>query len=173
MEMINNFINLYFAEILLGLFLAIVFILVVFGVILVKFKKINTRSQIFFEGKDGKNLEEMLFKNIKDLKILDRDIHELYNISNKINALAQKSVHRTGLVRFNPFKDIGGDQSFSLALLDGKSSGITLSSLHTREGTRVYVKPIIKGKSEKYTLTEEEKQSIQLAIDTKTEKNNL
>ena len=61
------------------------------------------------------------------------------------------------------FGDIGGDQSFALALLDGKNSGIVISSLHTREGTRIYSKPIIKGESEKYTLTEEEKQAIKTA----------
>ena len=130
-------------------------------------------SRKFFEGKNGKDLEALMIKNDQDLKKLDADIQELYIISNKINTLAQKSIHRVGMVRFNPFKDIGGDQSFSVALLDGKNSGITFSSLHTREGTRVYVKPIIKGKSEKYTLTEEEKQVIELAAKSKKEKNNL
>lgn len=173
MEAINNFSSLYLSQIFAGLFLIILLLFLINVVSLVKIKRLNARSRVFFEGKDGKNLEEMILKNIQDLKSLDRDIQELYNISNKINALAQRSVHRTGLIRFNPFKDIGGDQSFSLALLDGKNSGVTISSLHTREGTRVYVKPINKGKSEKYTLTEEEKQSIQMASDFKLEKVNL
>jgi hypothetical protein len=81
--------------------------------------------------------------------------------------LGQKSIHKVGIIRFNPFKDIGGDQSFALALLDGKNSGIVISSLHTREGTRIYSKPIIKGESEKYTLTEEEKQAIKTATTVK------
>jgi len=173
MEAINNFSNLYLSQILLGLFLVVVLLFFTNTVSLRKIKRLNVKSQAFFEGKDGKNLEEMMLKNIQDLKSLDRDIQELYNVSNKINALAQRSVHRTGLIRFNPFKDIGGDQSFSLALLDGKNSGVTVSSLHTREGTRVYVKPILRGKAEKYTLTEEEKQAIQMASDFKLEKVNL
>lgn len=173
MDIMNNFGNLYLSQILLGLIFVVIIIFILNVVLLLKMKKLNVRSRVFFEGKDGKNLEELMFKNMQGLKTLDRDIQELYSISNKINALAQKSIHRTGLIRFNPFKDIGGDQSFSLALLDGKNSGITFSSLHTREGTRVYVKPIIKGKSEKYTLTEEEKQAVQIASDSKVEKSNL
>lgn len=173
MDAVNNFTNLYLSQILLGLLLIMSLLFIMVVILLVKIGRIKAKSQAFFEGKDGKTLEDMFLKNIQDLKTLDRDIQELYSISNKINALAQKSLHRSGLIRFNPFKDIGGDQSFSLALLDGKNSGFTISSLHTREGTRIYAKPITKGKSEKYTLTEEEKQSIQLASVFKLEKNNL
>jgi hypothetical protein len=74
------------------------------------------------------------------------------------------------VVRFNPFKDIGGDQSFALALLDGKNSGLVVSSLHTREGTRIYSKPVIKGESEKYPLTDEEKSAIKAATAIKPAK---
>ncbi|NTV41155.1 MAG: DUF4446 family protein, partial [Candidatus Moranbacteria bacterium] len=91
-------------------------------------------------------------------------------ISNRIHSLALKSIHKVGIVRFNPFKDIGGDQSFALALLDGKDCGIVISSLHTREGTRIYSKPVIKGISEKYTLTEEEKNAIKEATVLKPSK---
>ena len=90
-------------------------------------------------------------------------IQELYNISNQINALAFSGFHKFGLVRFNPFKDVGGDQSFSLAILNGKDNGIVISSLFTREGTRVYSKSISAGEAEKYPLTEEEKEAIKKA----------
>ncbi len=72
------------------------------------------------------------------------------------------SVQRVGVVRFNPFKEIGGDQSFSAALLDGNNDGIVITSLYTREGNRVYGKPIKAGLSE-YLLSEEEKKAIEMA----------
>jgi hypothetical protein len=65
---------------------------------------------------------------------------------------------------------VGGDQSFAIALLDGDDNGLTLSSLYTREGTRIYSKSIVAGKSEKYPLTEEEKQAIEIAKKSKIEK---
>lgn len=126
-------------------------------------RKIEQLNKVFLKGKDGKSLEGAILDNAEKLKVLDGDIQELFDISNKINNLAQKSLHRVGMVRFNPFKEIGGDQSFSVAILDGKNSGFTLSSLHAREGTRVYVKPIVRGESKKHTLTEEEKKAISLA----------
>jgi hypothetical protein len=173
MEALNNLVQTYQSYLFLFLGAMVFFSIALNLILLLKIKKISKQSEMFFEGKNGKDLEAVINKNEQDLKKLDADIQELYTISNKINTLSQRSIHRVGVVRFNPFKDIGGDQSFSVALLDGKNTGITFSSLHTREGTRVYVKPILKGKSEKYTLTEEEEKAIQMAIVTKSEKSNL
>jgi hypothetical protein len=118
-----------------------------------------------FSGNRVKNLEELMLSNAKTMNVLDKDIQELYNISNQINSLALKGLHKFGMVRFNPFKDVGGDQSFSIALMNGKNNGITISSLFTREGTRVYSKSIVNGEPEKHPLTEEEKKAIAMAID--------
>jgi len=115
-------------------------------------------------------LEEIILKQTKSLQLLDKDIQELYGISNRINALSFRGLHKLGLVRFNPFKDIGGDQSFSIAFLDGKNNGIVLSSLFTREGSKVYSKSIVGGVSEKHPLTEEEKQAIEKAINSNLKK---
>jgi hypothetical protein len=76
------------------------------------------------------------------------------------NSLASQKI---SIVRFNPFGDTGGDQSFSLAVLDAHDSGYVLTSIHGRQGTRVYVKPVDFGKS-KYTLSSEEQQALSQAI---------
>lgn len=68
-------------------------------------------------------------------------------------------VQKIGVVRFNPFEDTGGDHSFSLAILDGKDSGVVITGLHTRERTRIYMKMIKEGKSG-YDLSEEEKKAL-------------
>lgn len=67
----------------------------------------------------------------------------------------QHAIQHVGLVRYNPFGDTGGNQSFALALLDADADGIVLSSLHSRTTTRVYVKAILNGRSDA-TLSEEE-----------------
>lgn len=120
-------------------------------------------------GGGSRSLEETVIEQAKNLKVLDKDIHELYNISNQINALALKSLHKVGMVRFNPFKDIGGDQSFAMALLNGKNNGLVISSLYTKEGTRIFSKTVKMGKAEKHPLTEEEKEAIKIAM-TKEER---
>ncbi len=71
-------------------------------------------------------------------------------------------VQKVGLVRFNPFKELGGDHSFCLAILNGKESGVIITSLHTRDRTRVYMKDVVMGKSS-HDLSQEEKRALTLA----------
>jgi hypothetical protein len=123
----------------------------------------HQRSVDFFSGNNVKSIEDIIIGHSRALKTLDKDIQELYNISNQINILAHRGLHKFGMIRFNPFKEVGGDQSFAIAMLNGKNSGLVISSLYTREGTRIYSKAIINGESEKYPLTEEEKQVIKIA----------
>lgn len=112
---------------------------------------------------EPKNLKELLsqFKELKEgFKNISKKLEELRK-SNKF------SIQGIGIVRFNPFKETGGDQSFSVALLDGNKDGVVITSLYGREANRVFAKPIKKGKSE-YLLTEEEKMAIE-----KTKENKL
>lgn len=62
-------------------------------------------------------------------------------------------------MRYNPYGDVGGDQSFSFLLADAKKNGILFTSLHGRSGTRLYIKPITEGKSE-LELSQEEKKLL-------------
>ena len=68
-------------------------------------------------------------------------------------------VQKIGLVRFNPFRELGGDHSFSLAILDGINSGVIITGLHTRDRTRIYMKEIKKGKAS-LELSSEEKKAL-------------
>lgn len=129
--------------------------------------KLKKRNAILFSGNKIQNLEELLLSQAKTLKNLDKDIQELYSISNQINSLSFRALHKVGIVRFNPFKDVGGNQSFSVALLNGKNNGLTLSSLFTREGARIYAKPIVEGISKKHPLTKEEEKAIRIAMSNK------
>lgn len=102
-----------------------------------------------------KVLENILLKEVKNSEGVEK-------LNREVTALTQEGfghVQKVGLVRFNPFKEIGGDHSFSLAILDGKDTGIVITGLHTRERTRIYAKVIRGGKSE-LELSEEEKKAL-------------
>lgn len=71
-------------------------------------------------------------------------------------------VQKVGLVRFNPFRELGGDHSFSLAILDGTDSGVILTGLHARDRTRIYMKDVKKGKAV-LELSQEEKKALEQA----------
>jgi len=142
----------------------VVVLLLVWNIFLqLNVSRVKKNQAQLFSGKGGMDLEKIILDHGKNLKELDRDIQDLYGISNRIHNLASRSVHKVGMVRFNPFKDLGGDQSFSIALLDGQNNGVVVSGLHTREGNRVYAKPVEKGKAVKHPLTEEEDEAIKKA----------
>lgn len=167
---VNQFIQNH-NYIILPALLLLFFIIFIWNIITnVKIRRIQKKNEVFFAGGKVKNLEELLINQAKSLKTLDRDIQELFNISNKINNLALRGLFKVGMVRFNPFKDVGGDQSFAIALLNGKNNGLAISSLYTREGTRIYSKTIVNGQPEKYPLTEEEKQAIEIAKSNQVKK---
>lgn len=74
------------------------------------------------------------------------------------------NLSKLAVIKYNPYNDTGGEQSFSLVLLDGKMDGVLLTSLHSRAGTRIYLKTIKKGQSE-LELSKEEKKVLSQAID--------
>jgi hypothetical protein len=101
-------------------------------------------------------LDEVVTLEEKNKKALDVLAEEYLKL--KEDGLSH--VQKVGLVRFNPFKDTGGDQSFILALVDANNTGIVISSLHTRTGTRWYAKNIIQGKGSEYDLSDDEQKAL-------------
>lgn len=112
------------------------------------------------------------FKKGNLIKILERVLTKQEDVSKSLSAVQKKvdgfetqgklHIQKVGLVRFNPFKEMGGDHSFVLALLDGKETGFIVTGLHTRERTRIYLKEIKKGKAD-MELSSEEKKALNLA----------
>lgn len=94
------------------------------------------------KGVKDSNLEKLLAQILAEKKLTTGEIKE---IKEKITRIDQKEkfyFQKIGLVRFNPFADSGGDQSFALSLLDGKDEGLVITGLHSRQSTRVYAKLI-------------------------------
>jgi hypothetical protein len=74
-----------------------------------------------------------------------------------------RSVQCVGVVRFDAFEDMGGQLSFSAALLDGQGKGLVLTSINGRRETRIYAKPI-EGGASRFNLSDEEKEAIRRAL---------
>jgi len=110
------------------------------------------------QKKEPKNLKEVL----RQFKDLGESFTKLLSEFEELKKESKFSVQRVGIIRFNPFSEVGGDQSFSIALLDGNDDGLVITSFYTREGNRVYGKPIKAGAS-KYALSKEEVNAIETA----------
>lgn len=103
----------------------------------------------------------------KYLKSLEQRVEQLEEEIKKEKAALKKA----SLIRYSPFKGEGGDQSFSLALLDEEDKGFTLTAIYTHEGVRVFAKPVVKGESP-YQFSEEEKEAIKKAKEDYDKRNN-
>jgi len=86
----------------------------------------------------------------------------------RLEEASRTSVQKVGFNRFNPFQDTGGDNSFTLALLDQKDNGVVISSLYMRGGTRLYAKRI-EGGAPKQPLSDEELKVLEEAINGKSQ----
>ena len=115
------------------------------------------------KGLTGKNFKSIIESLLKDVSDNRTDIDYLKSYCDKIQKEGLLHIQKIGLVRFNPFKDTGGDQSFILSLVDGNDTGVIISGLYARSGTRWYAKRIVKGKSAEHDLSEEEKKALKEA----------
>lgn len=114
------------------------------------------------KGVEKENLIKILEQVLAEQQSVSKSLTEVQKKVAEFESWGQLHIQKVGIVRFNPFKEMGGDHSFSLALLDGKDTGFVITGLHTRERTRVYLKSIKKGKSD-LELSSEEKKALGLA----------
>ncbi|MBU1118320.1 DUF4446 family protein [Patescibacteria group bacterium] len=108
-------------------------------------------------------IDDILEKHGKQLKKSDIDSKELYTITDELSKKLSSSITKCGVIRFNPFAGEGGNQSFSIALLNDHNTGAVISSLYSRNsGSRFFAKPVTNGESE-INLTNEEREAIKNA----------
>lgn len=108
------------------------------------------------------NLEQTLARYFSSVQHVENQLETIQKNYQHLTRIASASIQKTAIVRFNPFQRTGGDQSFVLGLLDNHDNGLLLTSIHSREGTRVYIKPVRYGSSE-HTLSREEQQALEVA----------
>jgi hypothetical protein len=147
--------------IVLVLTVAVVVLLLLVLWLIRQLSQLRKRVAGLTRGEDG-DLGDILGVHLDRVYELGREVDRLGTRTGRLESGAVRAFQRVGLVRFNPFEDTGGNQSFALALLDAESNGWVLSSLHARTGTRVYAKAIRGGRSDG-ALSEEEAAAIKQA----------
>jgi len=150
--------NIFIENIEIFFISSLLFLFLLNGYLIFQVLRLKKRTDVFLK-KGNKDLGEVLVRQLEKIQVQEKDIKEILKEISRLDKITQKSFQKIGIVRFNPFKDMGSDQSFSIALLDGKDNGFVISSLYGREGNRIYAKSIEKGNSQ-YVLSEEEKQAI-------------
>ena len=115
---------------------------------------------------NGTNIEEILRKYIEEVENVKHKNSELMANLSKLDNEVTQCIQKVGIVRYSAFKDTGSDLSFALALLNEDNTGVVLNGIYSAEASNIYAKPVTNGKST-YTISEEEKQAINIAINSK------
>lgn len=127
-----------------------------------RLRRIHRRLAIIRgDSKDG-DLLAILGRLLKQNQEVDRRIDAVVAGLQEQSDLRQSAIQRFGLVRYDAFEEMGGQLSFSAALLDDRGNGIVLTSINGRTETRTYGKPIVKLEST-HNLSDEERQAIAIA----------
>jgi len=111
-------------------------------------RRLDARLAGLTRDSDGRSLEAVLDAHLDKVDAVSRELDQLAARMAVLEGAQRRAFQRVGLVRYNPFEETGGNQSFALALLDAGGDGWVLSSLHARSGTRVYVKAIRSGRAD-------------------------
>lgn len=117
---------------------------------------------------EGKDIEQILLDYIHKTDTLQDCIEQALNELQSMQRASLSHIQKVGMVRYDAFDDMGGEQSFSVALLDAKANGIVVSGLSGREDSRVYAKPVARGRSS-HTLSDEEIEAIAKAVEADKE----
>jgi hypothetical protein len=128
--------------------------------------EIKKKNKILFKGKKAETLEDVFLAQVQKNKDQDAELKELSLRVKDLERISQRTFQKFGIVRFNTFPGMGGNQSFAIALLDSQDNGFIISSLLIKESNRVFAKSVKNGQPE-YSLSNEEKQALDKAINFK------
>ncbi len=152
------------AYIMIGLLTVMGIMIILYIRVIVKMKKLYKKYDRFMRGKDMESMEDMVTGQLDRLERLEESDKEkkeqIEGILKNLRSVYQKS----GLVKYDAFREMSGKLSYALALLDMDDNGIMISSMYSREGCYSYVKKIVRGKSS-INLSEEEEQALKIAVE--------
>ena len=152
----------YLTPIIAALVVALLVALALVVWLMVRMRRMERRYQALTTGTSGGSLEAVLEAHVRQVQEAGVRVQELDALVMRAERDGRCHLQHLGFLRYNPFRDTGGDQSFVLALADANGNGVVMSSLHSRDVTRVYAKPLAAWETS-YQLTEEEQQAIRRA----------
>jgi hypothetical protein len=126
-------------------------------------RSVDARLKSIFRDAGDDNTVRVLAEHLSTVRHTAQAVTRMQEQHDDIVHIMPTVIRHIGLVRFSPFHDTGSDQSFALALLDGRRDGVVVTALHSRTDSRLYAKPVERGSST-YSLTPEERDAIERAL---------
>ena len=149
--------------ILVGIVAMLLILLIILIVLIVKYSKIKKRYDKFMRGKNASSLEDDMHGVFEDMKLLKNNVDKNKKDIRILYKNMERTFQKLGIVKYDAFNTVGGQLSFSLALLDENNDGFIMNSVHSSEGCYSYTKEI-KGGTCKISLGEEEQKALDIAM---------
>lgn len=130
---------------------------------LCKLKKLRRRVDTLTRGKDTESMEDIILNFFERIEALENEEQNTKNDIKNIKDNLKITYQKTGLVKYDAFREMSGALSYSLALLDKENNGVLISSMYSREGCYSYAKDIVNGES-KINLSDEEAEALKQAV---------
>lgn len=156
----------YLVAAMAAVILILLIVLILLCVQIGKVNKLKKRLNKFMTGKDTKSLEKELETLFKDNQALKANAEESKKDIRTLFKNMESAYQKMGLVKYDAFKQMGGQLSFSLALLDENNNGFIINSVHSSEGCYSYTKEIKLGESD-ISLGAEEAEALEIAMGEK------
>ena len=153
--------------------IVLVIALLVYCVILhIRLESLKKKYDFFMQGDNGASLERKLSVEVSEIRDAAKGLETMMTEQAAIRNIQSNTIQKIGFVKYNAFENIGNDLSFALTLLDGNNNGICISSIYGRNESRIFSKPIVKGKS-LVSLSQEELESLNEALGERTNEEAL
>ena len=148
--------------------IVLVIALLVYCVILhIRLGSLKKKYDFFMQGDNGASLERKLSVEVSEIRDAAKGLETMLTEQAAIRNIQSNTIQKIGFIKYNAFENIGNDLSFALTLLDGNNNGICISSIYGRNESRIFSKPIVKGKS-LVSLSQEELESLNEALGERT-----
>ena len=153
--------------------IVLVIALLVYCVILhIRLGSLKKKYDFFMQGDNGASLERKLSVEVSEIRDAAKGLETMMTEQATIRNIQSNTIQKIGFIKYNAFENIGNDLSFALTLLDGNNNGICISSIYGRNESRIFSKPIVKGKS-LISLSQEELESLNEALGERTNEEAL
>lgn len=161
----SEFLNQNLLSIVVVLAILVVVLIAVSIIALVEATKLRKRYELFTGGKRRPeyNMEHQFKEFHASAAKMEERYETLAHLVRDMDKNITKCVQKVGVIRYNPFDEVGGNLCYAIALLDTDNNGVVLNGIHSRTGSFTYAKPIELGVSE-YVLSEEELKAVEMAI---------
>lgn len=161
----NTLLNINPLFYIIILFIIVIILLIVTITLSSKVSRMMKKYERFMKGKNAEDLDEILHQTLDKMDKIELAHHRsMIKIDEGLNSIGS-TFKKVGIVKYDAFKEMGGNLSFALAMLNSENNGFIINTMHGRESSYTYIKEIINGEAYS-TLGEEEKEALEKALNS-------